>query len=227
MKKVKIVLLGTVLLGIGGVIAFDNSHKDLSTSTVEEKQNIQENVSESLSLVEEIELITSEDESTDKVDNIEINESTNNSFSASNNSVENKATSSQDATDVSNNNETSSSTSVESQTEKVKTQEAKQEETLKTYSTGKAVSFYESITHGKKEFYTEEEALNRGLEIAQNELNYVMDYNQAHPDAQISPDINYYRVYPSYVDENGHTWYYLHFFCQSGEGNDSKLKNTY
>lgn len=89
------------------------------------------------------------------------------------------------------------------------------------------ISFYASITHGKKEFATESEALERGLEIANNELNYVMNYNAEHPESQIKPDINYYRVYPSVIDENGKTWYYLHFFCQSGNDKDEKLKKLY
>lgn len=88
-------------------------------------------------------------------------------------------------------------------------------------------TFYDTITGGKKEFSSESEAFNQGNIIMQNELNHVMDYNEAHPDAQIQPDINYFRVYPSMIDENGNYWYYLHFFCQSGEGNDEKLKSLY
>lgn len=116
---------------------------------------------------------------------------------------------------------------VQSAKEEEKIQEPKQEQNTQKTSVGKPVPFYESITHGIKEFYTESEAFNRGLEISKTELKHVMDHNQYHPDDQISPDINYYRVYPSYVDENNHTWYYLHFFCQSGEGNDAKLKELY
>lgn len=61
----------------------------------------------------------------------------------------------------------------------------------------------------------------------QRELDYVIDYNESHPDAQMQPNINYFRVYPSVIDENGNYWYYLHFFCQSGEGNDENLKSKY
>lgn len=111
---------------------------------------------------------------------------------------------------------------VETTPKKVET-ETKKEETKKP----EVVKFYESITHGKKEFASESEAFNKGLEIANKELNYVLDYNELHPEEQIKPDIRYYRVYPSIVDENGKTWYYLHFFCDSGEGNDEKLKNMF
>jgi outer membrane biosynthesis protein TonB len=90
-----------------------------------------------------------------------------------------------------------------------------------------STTFYDSITGGKKEFRTEAEAFSRGTQIQQNELNAVLDYNEEHPDNQIQPDINYFRVYPSAIDENGNYWYYLHFFCVSGEGQDAYLKSKY
>lgn len=92
---------------------------------------------------------------------------------------------------------------------------------------GATTKFYESITGGKKEFASDSEATARGNEIKSKELDYVLDYNEQHPEAPIKPDINYFRVYPSVIDENGKTWYYLHFFCASGEGNDAKLKSMY
>ena len=94
-------------------------------------------------------------------------------------------------------------------------------------NSGATTKFYESITDGKKEFASESEATTRGNEIKSKELDYVLDYNEQHPEAPIKPDINYFRVYPSVIDENGKTWYYLHFFCASGEGNDTKLKSMY
>lgn len=105
----------------------------------------------------------------------------------------------------------------------------KKEETTKTSKQDStvSVSFYESITKGKKEFSSESEAFKRGTEIMNKELEYVLDYNEAHPDKTIEPDINYFRVYPSVIDENGKYWYYLHFFCRSGENNDEKLKKLY
>lgn len=94
-------------------------------------------------------------------------------------------------------------------------------------NSGATTKFYESITGGKKEFASDSEATARGNEIKSKELDYVLDYNEQHPEAPIKPDINYFRVYPSVIDENGKTWYYLHFFCASGEGNDAKLKSMY
>lgn len=90
-----------------------------------------------------------------------------------------------------------------------------------------STTFYDSITGGKKEFNSESEAFARGTQIQNNELDYVLDWNETHPDNQIQPDINYFRVYPSVVDENGKYWYYLHFFCRSGEGNDASLKSKF
>ena len=93
--------------------------------------------------------------------------------------------------------------------------------------TNVTTKLYESITGGKKEFSSESEAFARGTEIQNKELDYVLDYNEQHPEAPIQPAINYFRVYPSVIDENGQYWYYLHFFCASGEGNDAKLKSIY
>ena len=90
-----------------------------------------------------------------------------------------------------------------------------------------STTFYDSITHGKKEFSSESEALRRGTEIQNKELDYVLDWNEEHQDNQIQPEINYFRVYPSAIDENGKYWYYLHFFCRSGEGLDQELKSKY
>ena len=78
-----------------------------------------------------------------------------------------------------------------------------------------------------KEISSENEALRRGTEIQNKELDYVLDWNEEHPDNQIQPEINYFRVYPSAIDENGKYWYYLHFFCRSGEGLDQELKSKY
>ncbi len=92
-------------------------------------------------------------------------------------------------------------------------------------------SLYDSITGGKKDRkkngtpMTESECFARGTEIQNKELDYVLDYNEQHPEAPIQPDINYFRVYPV-IDDEG-TGYYLHFFCVSGEENDAKLKNMY
>ena len=94
-----------------------------------------------------------------------------------------------------------------------------------------STAFYDSITGGKKDRkkngtpMTESECFALGTQIQNKELDYVLDYNEQHPEAPIQPDINYFRVYPV-IDDEG-TGYYLHFFCVSGEGNDAKLKSMY
>ena len=107
--------------------------------------------------------------------------------------------------------------------------ETKEQETTKDTTQNNIVSttFYDSITHGRKEFKSEAEAIARGDKIVDNELNYVLDYNETHPDNPIQPSRNYYRIYPSAIDENGQYWYYLHFFTTKGEGQDSNLKSRY
>lgn len=88
-----------------------------------------------------------------------------------------------------------------------------------------STSFYDSITGGKKEFSSESACFARGTQIQNAELDYVLNYNEQHPEAPIQPDINYFRCYPV-IDEQGEGWY-LHFFCRTGEGNDAKLKSMY
>lgn len=94
-----------------------------------------------------------------------------------------------------------------------------------------STAFYDSITGGKKDRkkngtpMTESECFALGTQIQNKELDYVLNYNEQHPEAPIQPDINYFRVYPV-IDDEG-TGYYLHFFCVSGEGNDAKLKSMY
>ena len=107
--------------------------------------------------------------------------------------------------------------------------ETKEQETPKDTTQNDIVSttFYDSITHGRKEFKSEAEAIARGDKIVDNELNYVLDYNETHPDNPIQPSINYYRIYPSAIDENGQYWYYLHFFTTNGEGQDDILKSKF
>lgn len=88
-----------------------------------------------------------------------------------------------------------------------------------------STSFYDSITGGKKEFSSESACFARGTQIQNAELDYVLDYNEQHPEAPIQPEINYFRCYPI-IDEAGEGWY-LHFFCRSGEGLDATLKSKY
>ena len=88
-----------------------------------------------------------------------------------------------------------------------------------------STSFYDSITGGRKEFSSESACFARGTQIQNAELDYVLDYNEQHPEAPIQPEINYFRCYPV-IDERGEGWY-LHFFCRSGEGLDSTLKSKY
>lgn len=184
--------------------------------------------------------ITEENESTmqgsSKVENNDLNDNKNNNNSQKEN-ADNKATSSinkntTSKTDVESNDDKSdvSSSNIGSDTppsDANKTEPV--QDNNKPIETNKpeVIVFYESITHGKKEFATEQEALKRGEEIAYNELNYVISQNKLNGENTMKPDIRYFRVYPSIKDEDGKTWYYLHFFCESGEGNDDKLKSMY
>ena len=86
--------------------------------------------------------------------------------------------------------------------------------------------FYESITHGKVDKSTKFACVSYGNKIQNNELDAVLDYNEEHGNVK-KPTISYFRCY-EVVDKNCNTnGWYLHFFCSSGECNDSKLKSLY
>lgn len=81
-----------------------------------------------------------------------------------------------------------------------------------------STDFYYSITGGIKEYLTSDECLQAGEQIALQELDDVMTYNEQHMDNQIDVDINYYRCLPV-QDENGTGWF-LNIFCNSGNCNE-------
>lgn len=87
---------------------------------------------------------------------------------------------------------------------------------------------YNSITHGKWETDINDSSSlceAKGVRIANNELNAILDWNELHEDEQKQPIINYSRCYP--VIRDGIKHWYLHFFTTKGEGMDIELKNKY
>lgn len=87
---------------------------------------------------------------------------------------------------------------------------------------------YNSITHGKWETDINDSSSlceAKGVRIANNELNAILDWNELHEDEQKQPIINYSRCYP--VIKDGIKHWYLHFFTTKGEGMDTELKNKY
>lgn len=237
MKKFKVILVGTILLGVGSAIVYHCFSYEVQKSAVDEKnQNVPVEVISSMENNEEKEELVEEVNDSDlpvaetKEDSVSNNEvvkqeskpKSNNSKDVSKN--EDKKAISDPKENIS--QEASKPVDVPKQ-ENVSTPKeievpTKSEETKKP----EVIKFYESITHGKKDFMSEQEALARGEAIVKLELKIIMDYNENHEDF-IQPDVNYYRVYPSIKDENGNTWYYIHFFCQSGKDKDDMLKRLY
>ena len=88
--------------------------------------------------------------------------------------------------------------------------------------------FYNSITHGQWETdINDSESLceAKGVRIAINELNEILDWNELHEEDQKQPIINYSRCYP--VIKDGVKHWYLHFFTTKGESMDTEIKNKY
>ena len=232
-KKIILVVIVVFVVAVSGVFVLT---KCLKANSNHEQVNVVEEKDEEFNLQEEEQ---SKDEITTETDEIENKTANGKSESpkedTSTSKQENKSKTLTKVSETQKKAETKSSnvptTSSKSQEEK---QENKITESNKNNGSSnqgqqnkESTTFYDSITHGKKEFSSESEALRRGTEIQNKELDYVLDWNEEHPDNQIQPEINYFRVYPSARDENGKYWYYLHFFCRSGEGLDQELKSKY
>ena len=234
MKKIVVSSLSLLVVVIGIITGkmFDNSKptydekiNQVEIIGVDQDESKEEKTEEERQMVEDtekVEDVKTNDEPTSKVKE---NKSQSVSQTPKSNTTATTKTEKQNKTQNSDTqNTTAPSNSNNTQTEKKEEQKQPSDNGQKNIV---STTFYDSITHGQREFRTESEAFARGTQIQQNELNTILDYNELHPDNQIQPDINYFRVYPSAIDENGNYWYYLHFFCVSGEGQDSYLKSKY
>lgn len=224
MKKLILSILCTVLAS--GVVCFNSMYKSQSNEKSEEQ----------LKQETKIEKV---DEKIETDDTVVMNEEENSNTTAKNDKTETKSNSTQkDSSSVSKVPKQETSQNKESSS---KSNETTQQQSQSTKQTGQSssnsqnnnsgqknnvsTSFYDSITGGKKEFSSESACFARGTQIQNAELDYVLDYNEQHPEAPIQSEINYFRCYPV-IDEQGEGWY-LHFFCRSGEGLDSTLKSKY
>ena len=240
----KILLLISVLISMtGGIIFYSHNKQDtpkLEQVNVSEKkaeEKVADDVEskedetvekEVLPKQEEVKEVQKEVKSDPKPENKNVSSASSKSETKTENKQSNSVSKEVPKETPKENNSKPSSNSTTTQPSKENNPTPSQNNTSSQPQTGGATTkFNESITGGKKEFSSESAANARGEEIKSKELDYVLDYNEEHPEAPIKPDINYFRVYPSVIDENGQYWYYLHFFCASGEGNDAKLKSMY
>ena len=231
MKKLILSILCTVLAS--GVVCFNSMYKSQSNEKSEEQLK-QETKIEKVD-----EKIETDDTAVMNEEIQETNEEENSNTTAKNDKTETKSNSTQkDSSSVSKVPKQETSQNKESSS---KSNETTQQQSQSTKQTGQSssnsqnnnsgqknnvsTSFYDSITGGKKEFSSESACFARGTQIQNAELDYVLDYNEQHPEAPIQSEINYFRCYPV-IDEQGEGWY-LHFFCRSGEGLDSTLKSKY
>lgn len=234
MKKIIVSSLSLLIVVVGIITGkmFDNSKSSFDKKInqveiigVDQDESKEEKTEEEKQLVEDTEKVEDVKTNNEPTSKVKENKSQSVSQTPKSNTIATTKTEEQNKTQNSDTkNIATPSNSDNTQTEKKEEQKQPSDNGQKNIV---STTFYDSITHGQREFRTESEAFARGTQIQQNELNAVLDYNELHPDNQIQPDINYFRVYPSAIDENGNYWYYLHFFCVSGEGQDSYLKSKY
>ncbi len=228
MKKICIwvSVLVSILISVGGVVFFLNRQEKEKLEQVnvdekiveEEKEDLQEEIKDNFAESDEVQ---------EKVDEEEKEQTEVKSDPTPQQKDISSVSKPKEKEENQSNNSVPTEVKEEKQELEQPTEQSSNNKDTQTPQSEVSTKFYESITGGRKEFSSESEAFARGLEIQNRELDYVIDYNEQHPDTPIQPDINYFRVYPSFIDENGHYWYYLHFFCQSGEGNDEYLKNRF
>lgn len=229
MKKIIICVISAIMTiaGVGGKVLVDNKTEKVDNQIPQVVESIVDSSKEELEkATEDVVEKSDEEKSEEKKEEKEKKEND------SQTTTKEKTTDSKQVKDssVSNNQTQKQSVPQKNETNVTppKVEEKKPEQTNTNNQQNKiSTTFYDSITHGIREYRSESEAIARGNQIIDNELNYVLDWNEANPDNQIQPTINYYRIYPSAIDENGGYWYYLHFFTTKGEGQDSNLKSRY
>lgn len=232
MKKIIICVISALMtiVGVGGKVLVDNKTENVSRDIPQIVESI-EKVDDKQDEVVEKEIKEVVDEkSEEKIEETEKkkNDTQVNSNNKTTESKTTKNTNTQSSVSTNQTPKESVSSKSETNVNPPKVEEKKPEQTTTNNQQNKvSTTFYDSITHGIREYRSESEAIARGNQIVDNELNYVLDHNEANPDNRIQPTINYYRIYPSAIDENGQYWYYLHFFTTKGEGQDSILKSKY
>lgn len=236
-RKIKVILFACiVVIGIVNFLVISHNKKSTldsntdkvdknSIKLVEDKVDInEENIVEDKGEESTTEEIKTEVSNTPKNEEkkIEVNNQNKSNTSSKTNKQENtisqeqpiqQPTTTPKQEEVVNNNSSSSNNS-----NNEKPQETQNENT----------DFYNSITHGKWETDINDSSSlceAKGVRIANNELNAILDWNELHEDEQKQPIINYSRCYP--VIKDGITHWYLHFFTTKGEGMDTELKKIY
>lgn len=242
MKKLLVLVISFISIVGGSIFFLQDKEEKIKLKNINSEEKMGNDVTEKLkvkvneaafeeNIIEVVKEINLEKDDTNKkveVKEVETKSTEKNNSSASNTSKKENITK-QDSNSISNNVNISNTTpnipqNNQSNNQQVLQPQMNDNEQKNIIST----SFYDSITGGKKERksdgtpMTESEVLARGEEIVDKEQDYVLDWNEEHPDNKIKSDINYFRIYPV-IDDEG-TGYYLHFFCISGEGNDEKLK---
>ena len=241
-RKIKVILF-TCIVVIGVAIYFvisNNKNSTLVSNIKEDSKIITELVDDKNDIAEEIIVEDKGEESTTKEIKTEVsntpknneekkavnNQSKSNSNSKTNKQETTKQEQSIQQTTTTPKQEEVVNSSTQDNNSNNETQQVKQETPKETPKEN--TDLYNSITHGKWETDINDSSSlceAKGVRIANNELNAVLDWNELHEEEQKQPIINYSRCYP--VIKDGVKHWYLHFFTTKGEGMDTELKNKY
>lgn len=221
MRKFLLISL-MILLSTTGCESVQNieDFKDVGDKTVTiEEVNIPEEIEEGINNTEEvIESNTEEKETIVKEEiskNSNIKDKGNNSKTTS--SVQSNTTSNQSNNEVPN-----------TKSEPIKSPEtntSSDNNDVEVNYTDNSNDLMYSITHGIGEYSSENECNSVGFKIKNNELDAVMDWNEANPDQMKQPVIKSSMCIT--VIKEGKEYWFLHFITVNGNNMDAELKKLY
>ncbi len=238
-SKKGIIVIAVIIVGLVGLVGGLTITKNFSKPNPKEERNIiekdkveskdkieKENISDNQTETSKPTEDDTKKEQNSSNDNKVNNSTTNKKTTTNNNQVQNNTKSNNSSNTTNNSNNKNNGSSEQPKENKVPDVPSEQPKpTNDNVDLTKVVdtnSFFYSIHKGQKDTATESGCLKAGEDIANKELDQVMEYNEQHPDNQKSVDINYFRCYEVTSKADTVMYYYLNIFCNSGNCNRYK-----
>lgn len=195
----------------GQTVSDNKEGEDLSTEAVENTIASEIDVDNEESL--EIEEASSGD------DKLNVSFSESNIKSSNNSKTETKQSTTNNSTTQSNSNSNNTQTTTpQTANENTNVNETNSNDT-------KSNDLMYSVTKGNPEYSTLDSCDKMGFTIKNNELDYILDWNEKHPDDKKQATIK--SSWCIEVMKDDKIYYYLHFITENGENLDNKLKELY